>query len=165
LGTTSLVLTSLFAGAMAGAVAKTTIAPLDRTKINFQVGLLRTINFISMQVDFAVFQFLILIFVALIETTYFQVFSVLVLVFKSKLNLQINKAPYSARQALKFLARSYKSEGFLSLWRGNSATMARIIPYASIQFTSHEQWKRVLDVDQDKSRSKFSKLALLFFWY
>ncbi|CAB1324443.1 unnamed protein product [Coregonus sp. 'balchen'] len=65
------VLDSLLCGAFAGAVAKTVIAPLDRTKIIFQ-------------------------------------------------------------------------DGFLSLWRGNSATMVRVIPYAAIQFSSHDQYKRIL---------------------
>jgi len=96
------IFTSLGSGAIAGAVAKSAIAPLDRSKIFFQTNEVKGYRF---------------------------------------------------RYALRWLRHSYKTDGFFSLWRGNSATMARIIPYAAIQFMSHEQYKHLLRVDDPSSPS------------
>jgi len=102
------VASSLAAGALAGATAKSVIAPLDRSKIFFQTN----------------------------ETK-----------------------GYRFRYALRWLRHGYQTDGFLSLWRGNSATMARIIPYAAVQFMTHEQYKRLLSVEDPASPSYLRFLA------
>lgn len=54
---------------------------------------------------------------------------------------------YSFRNALNFLKRTYRKEGFFALYRGNTATLARIIPYSASQFASFEQFRKLLNVD------------------
>lgn len=83
LSNTDHILTSLLSGAAAGAVAKTVIAPLDRTKINFQ----------------------------------------------------IEKKPFSFREAYNFLVDSYRNFGLRSLWRGNTATLGkRSIAFVAVSY-------------------------------
>jgi solute carrier family 25 protein 42 len=73
--------------------------------------------------------------------------------------LSCSNRPYSTKKALKFLLQTYREQGFFALWRGNSATMVRIVPHAAIQFTAHEQWKKILKVDNKNSSPKKLFLA------
>jgi Mitochondrial carrier protein len=57
---------------------------------------------------------------------------------------------YSFRGAVRFIMRTYRNDGFFSLWRGNSATLVRIIPYAAIQYAAHEQWKLALNSTNER---------------
>lgn len=104
-----MIITSLISGAVAGGVAKTCIAPLDRTKIHFQ----------------------------------------------------IHDTRFSLKEAIKFLRNTHKQYGFCALWRGNSATMVRIIPYSSLQYCSHEQFKRILNVDTNEGKRIYKARSFL----
>lgn len=65
------------------------------------------------------------------------------------------------RAAALFLRNTFEKYGFLALWRGNSATMARIVPYASIQFSAHEQWKKILQTESQPEYVRCNLIILL----
>ena len=48
--------------------------------------------------------------------------------------------------AIKFLKRTYLKNGILNLWRGNSVTMVRAVPYGAILFVSYEEYSNILRV-------------------
>ncbi|CAN8077123.1 unnamed protein product [Agarophyton chilense] len=88
-------LKSFFAGAVSGAVAKTAVAPLDRTKILMQIS----------------------------QMYGWQ---------------DYRGSVWSSMRTI------WRTEGFFGFFRGNSATIARIMPYAAIQYSSFEFYHRTL---------------------
>jgi solute carrier family 25 (mitochondrial carrier protein), member 16 len=82
-------LKTFIAGGIAGCVAKTLVAPIDRVKIL----------------------------------------------------LQVHNVHYEGSTIYNIFYRIVKEEGATSLYKGNSAQMIRIFPYAAMQFTSYETYK------------------------
>eukprot|EP00884_Botryococcus_braunii_P013784 jgi/Botrbrau1/22406/Bobra.0091s0011.1 len=81
------VVRELLAGGVAGGIAKSCVAPLERVKILFQTGQMR---------DFTIQQTLV---------------------------------------------RVFQTEGVRGLWKGNGASVLRIVPYAAIHFGAYEHYR------------------------
>eukprot|EP01134_Creolimax_fragrantissima_P004217 CFRG4217T1 len=57
-----------------------------------------------------------------------------------KIIFQTNHHPFSVVKAFRTVGTIYNNEGLMALWKGHIATLVRIVPFASIQFMSHEQY-------------------------
>lgn len=90
-------LKSFLAGAISGAIAKTAVAPFDRTKILMQVS---------------------------------QMYG-------------WDRYRGSVWDSMRTI---WRTEGFFGFFRGNSATVARIMPYAAVQYSSFEFYHRNLSI-------------------
>ncbi|KAJ7973727.1 Mitochondrial carrier protein [Quillaja saponaria] len=80
----------LVAGGVAGGIAKTVVAPLDRVKILFQT----------------------------------------------------QRAEFQSTGLLGSVKKIAKTEGLMGFYRGNGASVARIVPYAALHYMAYEQYRR-----------------------
>lgn len=94
---------SFTAGGLAGAIAKTSVAPLDRVKVLMQTSSLHALSRISS-----------------------------------------SGTPYPS--ILSCLVHITKSDGPTGLFRGNGAMVARIFPYAAVQYTAFETFNMALSM-------------------
>jgi solute carrier family 25 protein 16 len=61
---------------------------------------------------------------------------------RCKILLQVHNVHYEGFGIFESFYRIVQKEGFFSLYKGNGAQMLRIFPYAAMQFTSYETYKR-----------------------
>ncbi|MED6147340.1 Mitochondrial carrier protein CoAc2, variant 2 [Stylosanthes scabra] len=59
-----------------------------------------------------------------------------------KILFQTRRAEFHSSGLLGSVSRIAKTEGFLGFYRGNGASVARIIPYAALHYMSYEEYRR-----------------------
>ena len=62
---------------------------------------------------------------------------------RCKILLQVHSVHYQDLGVIQSFRHIVRKEGFLSLYKGNGAQMLRVFPYAAIQFSSYEAYKRL----------------------
>ncbi|KAM9956647.1 hypothetical protein ACTFIW_000617 [Dictyostelium discoideum] len=68
-----------------------------------------------------------------------------------KILYQIKSELYSLNSVYGSMLKIVENEGIKGLWRGNSATILRVFPYAAVQFLSYETIKNHLVADKSSS--------------
>eukprot|EP01119_Soliformovum_irregulare_P023742 TRINITY_DN8360_c0_g1_i1.p1 TRINITY_DN8360_c0_g1~~TRINITY_DN8360_c0_g1_i1.p1 ORF type:complete len:333 (-),score=41.16 TRINITY_DN8360_c0_g1_i1:95-1024(-) len=69
-----------------------------------------------------------------------------------KILYQIRSKHYPFEGIFPTIRKIMEKEGIVGLWKGNTATVVRIFPYAAIQFFSYENYKRMFAESQWKER-------------
>ncbi|XP_075251651.1 solute carrier family 25 member 16-like [Convolutriloba macropyga] len=63
---------------------------------------------------------------------------------RTKILLQVHSSAYKEKsRVFKIMTNIYKEEGVPGLYRGNMAMIIRVFPYAALQFTTYEQYRRI----------------------
>lgn len=75
-----------------------------------------------------------------------------------KIIFQVTERRFSLSNALQLMRRIYHQDGFRALFRGNSATVLRVMPYAGIQHSSFDYFRRKLMV-YNESHGTDSRLS------
>ncbi|KAL3314141.1 hypothetical protein Ciccas_007246 [Cichlidogyrus casuarinus] len=79
---------------------------------------------------------------------------------RAKIIFQTSLKPYSFHALSQVLKETYQKDGFRSLWRGNTATITRIFPYAATQYSAHEKYKHLLRIDSLDEISKLPRSSV-----
>ncbi|KAM3181568.1 hypothetical protein ACTXT7_014112 [Hymenolepis weldensis] len=72
---------------------------------------------------------------------------------RAKINFQTSEMSFNLKALLRFFKKSYRTAGITSFWRGNSATLIRIFPYAAVQYGVHERMKHFLGLTNISNES------------
>ncbi len=60
----------------------------------------------------------------------------------------MSNKPFSLSLAGKKIAQVYREEGFTKLWKGNTATILKVIPYSATQFAAFRGYSHLIMVDE-----------------
>ncbi|TVU34185.1 hypothetical protein EJB05_16016, partial [Eragrostis curvula] len=114
----------LIAGGTAGAFAKTAVAPLERVKILLQVGIARALD---VKYFWYSYEFL---------ADSFTVYGVV--------PLQTRTEGFQSLGIVQSLRKLWQCEGIRGFYKGNGASVLRIVPYAALHFMTYEQYRHLI---------------------